>query len=222
MDMTAWGADKFIFPTLFFQNHPEEQLLWRPLLYFVISTISLGPIPKQLSSIGREPGGVCRSFSNPQEISSAFCVRPWSCLLKNRKTHQRVCCCILWTQRLPPSQSCCVSLERGTWDALWASVCSSLATGWCMAAADLPAVAPCLRELRYTTHGLPSSRTLQFSFCLQFIISLDFAFLLLLLSKAYTSECVLQNGKCIDSSGEKRNMFFQIRLWKWTKLEGHW
>lgn len=37
----------------------------------------------------------------------------------------------------------------GTGDALWACVCSSPATGWCVAAADLTAVAPCLRELRY-------------------------------------------------------------------------
>lgn len=68
------------------------------------------------------------------------------------------CCSALSTQQPCHDTSCCASLGRGTWGALWVSACSSVDTKWSTAAADPAVVAPCLQELRYLYNLLPKKK----------------------------------------------------------------
>ena len=96
----------------------------------------------------RRTGQIPQQYNYTAERTDYASLWPWQSQVK---WSQRACCCILWAQQLPVCRSCCASSGQETWGALWACVCSSLATGWCTAAADHTAVVPCLRVLRYNT-----------------------------------------------------------------------
>lgn len=125
----------------------QELLFWRLLFSYIWLD------PGHIQHFDRKVGGVFCCVRTTGDIITV-CVRLWPCRLTaacRMRCSQRACCCVPRAPQLPLSRSCCVSLGLGTLGDLWASVCSNVATGWCMAAADLTAVAPCLRELRYNT-----------------------------------------------------------------------